>query len=231
MSLSRIFLPLVLLLGAPLAHAQMAVFDAATAVQLIMQVRTLEQQLTTARAQLLQAQSLAQSMTGSRGMQGLLGNLVRNYLPADFRSLQRAGSSTSYGALSADLQSALSALSILSQSQLSGLSTAGSGTIYSRRQSIALQQAIARQALAHSSSNFNSLQQLIDAIGTARDSKASMDLQARIAAEQGMLQNEQTKLQVLYQGALAEQWAGEQRVREQVIAAHGRFDSRFQPVP
>ena len=51
------------------------------------------------------------------------------------------------------------------------------------------------------SDRFTSLQQLISAIGGATDQKASLDLNARIAAEQGMLQNEQTKLQVLYQVA------------------------------
>ena len=56
-----------------------------------------------------------------------------------------------------------------------------------------------RQALEVTSERFASLQQLIDAIPGATDPKAVLDLQARIAAEQAMLQNEQTKLMVLYQ--------------------------------
>ena len=56
---------------------------------------------------------------------------------------------------------------------------------------------------------------------SASDQKAILDLQARIAAEQGMLQNEQTKLNVLYQTAQAEEWAREQRAREQAIADVG----------
>jgi hypothetical protein len=46
-----------------------------------------------------------------------------------------------------------------------------------------------------------------------------------------MLQNEQNKLAVLYQGAQAARWAGEERRVEQVVVAHGRFAERFQPVP
>ena len=52
-----------------------------------------------------------------------------------------------------------------------------------------------------------------------------MDLQARIAAEQGMLANEQTKLQVLHQAAQAEEWARVQRAREQAIADIGSLRS------
>jgi type IV secretion system protein VirB5 len=103
--------------------------------------------------------------------------------------------------------------------------------VLAQRQSIALMQAITRAALANSSNRFSALQQLITAIAAAGDQKASLDLNARIAAEQGMLQNEHTKLQVLYQTTVAERWADEQRVREHVIAAHGSFATRFQPAP
>ena len=80
---------------------------------------------------------------------------------------------------------------------------------------------MARAALQNSSDRFASLQQLITAIGTAADQKGSLDLTARIAAEEGMLQNEQTKLQSLYQVAQSQEWARAQRAREQAIADQG----------
>ena len=58
-----------------------------------------------------------------------------------------------------------------------------------------------------------------------------LDLQARIGAETGMLQNEQTKLQSLYQVAQAQQWVNKQQDRESAMAAQGQFSSRFEPVP
>ena len=64
---------------------------------------------------------------------------------------------------------------------------------------------MARIALETTSARFDSLQQLIDAIPQADDQKAILDLQARIAAEQGMLQNESSKLTVLYQAAQAQE--------------------------
>ena len=58
-----------------------------------------------------------------------------------------------------------------------------------------------------------------------RDVDVTADLwasvQARIQAEQGMLQNENTKLQVLYAAADAEERAWKQRVSEQAIADIG----------
>jgi type IV secretion system protein VirB5 len=222
----RSWLPLLLLLAAvPRAQAQMAVLDAASVGQLVMQAGTLSQQLMVLRSNL-------QAVTGGRGMDLLLSGQQRNYLPADYASLSTVNpGSSSYGALGSDLAAAVRAVTVLSGNQLGGLSPAGSQQVAAQRQSVALIQAITRVALSNSSSRFAALQQLIDAIGRTQDSKASLDLQARIAAEQGMLQNEQTKLQVLYQGAVAQRWADQQRTREQVIAGHGSFAARFQPAP
>jgi type IV secretion system protein VirB5 len=90
-------------------------------------------------------------------------------------------------------------------------------------------QMMTRQALARTSSRFAALQQLIDAISGASDQKAILDLQARIQAEQGMLQNESTKLQVLYQLSQAEELSRRQRTREQAISSIGSL-RRLPPI-
>ena len=224
---------LTLLAGAPAARAQFAVIDIAAVTQLITQMQTLEQQLMTARDHLAQAQAEFQSITGRRGMEQLLSGTVRNYLPADWLELERAlqGTGSAYATLSSDLRNAISANALLSAQQAAGLSAGGTQQVRSGRQSAAMLQAIAREALATTSNRFASIQQLIDAIPRAGDQKAILDLQARIAAEAGMLENEQTKLQVLYQSAQAQRWLNEQRTRERVVAGHGEFHTRFQPVP
>ena len=79
-------------------------------------------------------------------------------------------------------------------------------------------QVTSRQALQVSSERFASLQQLIDAIPTATDPKAILDLQARIAAEQAMLQNEQTKLD----GALSDGRGGRAGARAARARARDR---------
>jgi type IV secretion system protein VirB5 len=230
----RLFLAFVALgSGFPVARAQFAVIDVASVAQLVSEVKTLQQQLTTAQADLAQAQTSYRSTVGDRGMEQLLAGTVRNYLPPNWSGLQSAfqSANSSYPALTGDFNAALSSNAVLSTQQLAGLSPAANQQMQSGRQSVALLQAVSHQALATTSNRFTSLQQLIDAIARAGDQKSALDLHARIGAENGMLQNEQTKLQVLYQSAQAEQWANEQRAREQVIAGHGQFATRFQPTP
>ncbi len=214
------------------AHAQFAVIDIASVTQLMSEVQTLEQQRATARADLSQAQATYQSTVGGRGMERLLSGTVRNYLPTDWSSLQSiVGTGTGYSALAADFNGALNRNAILTPQQLALLSPSAGQQLQADRQTVALLEALSHQALTATSMRFASLQQLVDAIAHAGDQKASLDLHARIGAEMGMLQNEQTKLQTLYQSVQAQQWAGELQTRERIVAAHGEFSTRFQPTP
>ncbi|TLZ16231.1 MAG: type IV secretion system family protein [Gammaproteobacteria bacterium] len=211
-------------LGVPKpAHAQFAVIDVASLGQLIQQVSTLEQQVATARSQLSQAQSEYAAITGSRGMHLLLTGVNRNYLPANWGELSQvmSGASARFPALSADVSARVAANAVLTPAQVASLSPTQQAQLAAARQSPAMLQAIARAALANSSDRFASLEQLISAIGGATDPKASLDLTARITAEQGMLQNEQTKLQLLFQVAESEERARAQRLREQAMADQG----------
>ena len=212
-----------LLAAAPSAHAQFAVIDVASVTQLIQEVQTAAQELQTAQNELAQARQSYQSLTGTRGMQNLLSGTNRNYLPTDVTSLEAtlSGSGGSYGALAASVQAAMSRNAVLSPTALASLSAAERNAIVAQRQAVALQQGISSQALANSSGRFAQVQQLISTIGSAQDPKAILDLQARVSAEQGMLEAEQTKLQVIYQTLRAQQAAEEQASREQAIADVG----------
>ncbi|HUA88944.1 MAG TPA: type IV secretion system protein [Steroidobacteraceae bacterium] len=216
---------------APLAQAQFAVIDVASVTQLIQQMQTLEQQLSTARSQLGQAQAEYQSITGNRGMQSLLPGIERNYLPTSLSGLQGTLGAGSPGALGSSVRSALAAGAVLSDAQLRTLSPQAQAQLVARRQDAALMSGVTQQALLNSSGRFEQLQQLIDTIGQASDQKAALDLQARISAEAGMLQNESTKLQVLFQTVRAQQAAAQQQQREQIVAGHGQFSGRFEPQP
>src|SRR5215469_2722937 len=205
------------------AHAQFAVIDVASIVQLVQEVQQLEQQVATARSQLAQAQSEYAAITGNRGMQSLLAGTNRNYLPANWGQLSQVltGTSGSYPALAAQVSALMTANAVLTPGQIALLTPAQQAQLLSARQSPALLQALARAGVANSSDRFASLQQLITALGAASDQKASFDLTARITAEQAMLQNESTKLQGLYQAAQSQEWARTQQVREQAIADQG----------
>jgi type IV secretion system protein VirB5 len=220
------------LAAAPAARAQWAVVDVGAINQLIQEVQTMSQQLITAKAQLQQATNMLQSMTGGRGMQTLLSGTNRNYLPISSGQLTSAmQGSGPYPGLTLDVRNAVTANAVLTPTQLAALSPADQQQITAARQTAALRQALAQEALANSSSRFAAVQSLISAIGTATDQKGILDLQARITAELGMLQNEQTKLQVLSQAGDALTAANAQRNLELSIAEQGRFETRFQPTP
>jgi type IV secretion system protein VirB5 len=205
------------------AQAQFAVIDIASVTQLVNEVRQLEQQVATARSQLLQAQSEYAAITGNRGMQNLLSGTLRNYLPTDWTQLSQvmSGSSASFPALASSVSSLVSSNAILTASQVASLSPSQQALLAAARQNPALLAAMSQTALANSSSRFAELQSLISAIGAASDQKASLDLTARVTAEQAMLQNEATKLQILYQVAQSQEWARVQRVREQALVDQG----------
>ena len=209
------------------AHAQFAVIDVASIAQLIQEYETLQQQLSTAENQLNQARSAYAAITGSRGMQNLLSGTNRNYLPTNWSQLSQvmSGSSGAYPGLAANVTSIQNSNAVLTPAQVAALSPTEQAQLAQARQNPALLQATSRTALANSSDRFSSLQQLISTIGSATDEKASLDLTARITAEQAMEQNEQTKLQVLYQVARAQEWSRAQQVRERAIADQGSLRS------
>jgi type IV secretion system protein VirB5 len=207
----------------PASEAQFAVIDVGAITQLIKEVTTLEQQLQTAQSTLANAQQQFQSMVGNRGMQNLLFGVNRNYLPANWTQLIGAVGQTggAYQALSAGVQSLMMANAVLTPQQIASLSPAEQAQLQTARQSAALLQSTSRQALDNTSTRFTSLQQLISAIPSAADQKGALDLQARIQGEQAMLQNENTKMTVLYQTLQAQEWARKQSAREQVVAGVG----------
>lgn len=236
MSFVKNSLPVVILIlvcAAPAAHAQFAVIDVAAVTQLVTEVQNIEQALTVAREHLAEAQTELRSMTGDRGMERLLAGTNRNYLPTDWGQLMAALNDTNsaYAVLSAGIRQALAQDAVLTRQQVATLSPGGQEQLAADRGTAALLQALSRQALANASGRFEDLQQLIDTIGATRDQKGILDLNARIAAEQAMLENERTKLAMLVAAAEAQRWADEEQERERAIDGQGRFATRFQPTP
>lgn len=207
------------------AHAAWPVIDIGAILQLVNQGRQLSQQIDTARDQLHQARAEFEAQTGSRGMERLLGTTARHYLPSDWTQLSAAieGTGSTYGALAAELDRAIAQNAVLSEAALMTLGPRQRTDVERSRRAVATLQALTRQALVTTSQRFDHLQQLIDAIAAADDQKAILDLQARIGAEATMLENEQTKLQTMYQAARAEAEAQHQRLRERAIEDIGSF--------
>jgi type IV secretion system protein VirB5 len=195
------------------AHAQFAVIDVGAITQLLIQVQTLEQQLRV-------AQQTYQSTTGNRGMQQLLSGQNRNYLPSSWSQLVAAQNGGT-DALGTSVTNAMNSNAVLSSQQISQFSPAQQNLLKSMRQSTALRQGLATQSLSTTSNRFNSLQQLISAIGSAGDQKGALELHSRTQSEVAMLQNDNTKTQVLQGAVEAQEAASKQRALEQAIADIG----------
>lgn len=224
---------IVLVAAAPAARAQWAVIDVAALARLSAQLQTLEQTLSTEQQQFLTAESQLRGMSGTRGMQNLLSGIRRNYLPQNWAQLRDAseGHSGGYPGLSAAVRAGMAAQAYLSPEQLSGLSPSAQQQLTANRRTAALLEAISASALSDASGRFSGLRQLIATIGTAEDQKSILDLTARIGAEQTLLENEQTKLRVLFAAAEAKRWIEHERAREAAVAAQGNFATRFRPTP
>lgn len=204
----------VLLQATEVAHAQFAVIDVASVAQLVAQLQTLEQQLQTARGELAQAQAHYQAITGARGMERLLSGVQRNYLPADWGTLSALPAGAGYPGLAMQVSGALGAESALSAQQLGRLAPAAAAQLQAQRQNAALLQGLSRVSLANASARFSALQQLIASLGQAADEKASLDLAARIGAENAMLQHEMSQVQMLTGMADSEERIARSRDRE-----------------
>jgi type IV secretion system protein VirB5 len=212
--------------GPRAAQAQFAVIDVGAIAQLIQEVSTLEQDLAVAKNELTQAQTEYASMTGSRGMQNLLGGINRNYLPQNWTQLSQimSGSSGGYPTVAGSYSSLVTSNAVIGPAQVAALSPSEQAELQAQRSSVALLQTTTRTALQNASDRFASLQQLISAIGQATDQKGALDLETRIAAEEAMLQDEQTKLQILFQVAQSQEWAQVQQSREQSIIDQGSLE-------
>jgi type IV secretion system protein VirB5 len=216
---------------APARAGGMPVIDAAAVAQLSQQLQHWVQQIELMQRELAQLQQTYAGMSGARGMESLLAGTPRNYLPPDWNELARVAgnTSTTYGALAAQVQAAMAGNAVLASGQLNAMTREQQQLVQDGRAAAALVQVLSRSAYETTSARFAALQQLIDTLARSGDLKAVLDLQARVQSEQAMLQNEQTKLQTLFQAAQAEQWAREQRSREAAIQDVGSIH-RLAPV-
>ena len=207
------------------AQAQWAVIDVGAITQLLIQVRQLESAIEVAQNTLSQAKQAYSAITGVRGMQLLLSGVNRNYLPANWNQLVGAqnGAGGLYGTLGSDVSATIQRNALLTLNYTQNFSDAENAQLSARRSSVALQEALTRQELSNVSQRFAAIQTLINAIPSATDEKGILDLQARIQVEQGMLQNENSKLHVLYEAAQSQAQTERERADEQAIVDIGHL--------
>ncbi|HGX6067293.1 TPA: P-type DNA transfer protein VirB5 [Salmonella enterica subsp. enterica serovar Infantis] len=200
------------------AFAQIPVTDGASiAQQVAAQAETIakwKMQYDQMTSQINQMKQQYESLTGSRNLGQILNNsALRDYLPNDWQGVYDAVKSGGYSGLSGRAQSiyeANKAFDACMVFKLVDQRTACEAQAVKGAQD----KAFALDAYDKAKSRLTQIDQLMAKINDTPDPKAIAELQGRIAAEQAMIQNEQTKLQMYQMVAAAEDRLQEQRQRE-----------------
>lgn len=180
------------------------------------------EQLMQMKRQLSQLESTYGSLNGIRGMGALFNNVTAwKYLPPDWQQVYRdleLGKTTS---LTGSIRTIRAAYSTFDKSKLSN-PDGEIGRLYERGWNNAgVAKGFAEDGYRQASERLASLQGLLDKIDASTDQKDVLDLQARIQAEQAMLQNEQVKLGLVQQLAAAEQQLQQQGLKDSALRSLG----------
>lgn len=222
----------------PAANAGIPVIDAANLAEAVEQVvawaKQYDQMITQImhlRNQYNQLVTTYKSITGTRGIASMMNTFadkdLRRYLPegADEIASLASGAVAGYSAL----QTRVSALKSVVSSMPAGSFPGGGealNVLSIRINSLASQKAIGEAIYSSVKQRSLDIEKLIDKAGTAFDSKDIAEAQARIAAQQTIIQNESTKLQALAYMQQSQQQENAQRANEVI----GRWGSHALPV-
>ena len=192
------------------AHAGIPVIDVTTNVNLglqyakqILQYTTQLNELTEAINTVTELSNTYNAITGNRGlgtiMNGSTEQAARRYVPAGYSDV------TALSGLSAvpgyaTLQSAVTALKTTVTSTPSSTYSGNPGALAlfeAQVNALATQQALGESAYGAIVGRTAGIESLIATIGSATDPKAIAEIQARISAEQALVQNEAVRVQTL----------------------------------
>lgn len=201
------------------AQAQQVVYDPTSFAQMVKDARTAMEQLDSLKAQVQQGQDLFNSLNDLSDVNAIAERLglpdVRNPLP-DLATLRSAanGDLSALGDLAERADAIRRETRIFSPADETAASAAleRSGALAAR--DLAIGETIDRAA----TSRLEGLETLRRALDTAPNARAVMDLNARLAAEQAIIQNEQVRLQGLALTQAAEARLEEQRARERAAS-------------
>ena len=172
--------------------------------------------------QINQLKTTYDSMTGNRGMGQIFNNEdLKSYLPNDWQQVYDAVKEGGYEGLSG------TAKSVYESNQI--FDACASLTVDDQRLACEARavkpsqdKGFALDAYEKAKNRLNQIDQLMTQIDATTDPKEIAELQARISAEQNMIANEQTKLQLYAMVSEAEERVQQQRKRELNAKANAR---------
>lgn len=173
--------------------------------QQMVQVEQLMQQVRNQEAQY-------QALTGNSSFGNIMNDAsLRNYLPEQWQNIYDQARNGGLSGISSSMQS------IEQQESMTGAGTPGQQRYYD---TLAANKAMNEQAYSATTARLNNIQALMQQSNLTQDPAQKADLQNRMAAEEAMVTNDQTRLQLTAQLQKAElQLAEQQRDRE--------FDNAF----
>lgn len=188
-------------LSQPAMAGGIPVIDVSSLTQQILQVQHMLNQIEQLKSQLETANKELDSMSGVRG----LGNVIDSAYDT---------------AVNVDPNQVLSDAGIRGASE-HGLSGDVADLYDSGNQNTATWLGQSQKSLEQAQERFSELTGLVAEVNNSPDQKDVLDLQARIGAEQVMLQNEMAKLSMLRSQAEANQVLHAQRVQQMRVASSG----------
>ena len=154
------------------------------------------------------------AVTGARGMGELFNNpQLRDYLPQDWQGVYDSVKSGGYAGLSGRAESIYDNNKVY-DACASFVSNEQRTNCEAQAVKGAQDKAFALDAYDAAKNRLSQIDRLMRQINQTQDPKAIAELQGRIAAEQAMIQNEQTKLQMYQMVAAAEDRLQQQRQKE-----------------
>ncbi len=190
----------------PSIAAGIPVIDVAGLTQSITQVQHMMTQIKQMRNQLDTARQNLNSIKGVRNMANVINSAYDTVIDVDPQSI-------------------LSSTGLENASNLTRVSGVGADLLNSGNLDTANWLAQSKKSLEQSKARFTELSGLVSKVNAAPEQKDILDLQARIGAEEVMLQNEMIKLTMLRSQAEANQAIHAQKIKQASIQTSGQLRS------
>lgn len=183
----RKFVLTVLMVCCSGAHAAgIPVFDASTFAQAVQSITQLKKQVENQVSQIKEQQKQFSAISGGRNLGSILNDpKLKQHLPGEWKDIY---DKVKKGEIPGINASAITAAE--------GLSSTNAET-QRYYDTLAANKAINMSAYDKTLDRLNNIQDLMKRIDTSTDAKSSADLMARLAAEQAMIQNEQTRIDLM----------------------------------
>jgi len=203
------------------------VIDASNLAQQIEQVVAWGKQYEQMMQQIQNLQQQITNTTGSRGFSSVLNSpafqQARRMLPQDAQTLLDLAANGSYGNLANSINTIKQSTTTLNNGSFSSAHASDQWAADLNR--AASNKALSMEAYNSAQQRLTNLENLMSQISTTQDPKAIGELQARITTEQGLIQNEQAKIQAMTMLVAAEKQIAEMQARETSIKMGGSVAS------